>query len=441
MLVTDKNGMIIFYDLADLNVLREIGLRPEELIRKHFTKFYQNLSNENSTIMAVLKSGTPVCDKRQELITKKGNSFVSISSTYPLLENNQVIGAVEFSKHLYKKENIKSLGKIAHHKLYRKNNTIYTIDNLITKSPKMEEVKQRIKNVARTNSTVLIHGKTGTGKELVAQSIHNLSESYRGPFISLNCGAIPPNLMESTLFGTVKGSFTGASDNLGLFEQAEGGTLFLDEINSLDYYLQVKILKAIEEKMIRRIGGDRNIYLNIRVITATNENPEILLAEKRLREDLYYRLAVVQIDLPTLKERIEDIELLTQYYIEFYNNNMNIFIDEVEDQVIECFKRYNWPGNIRELKNAIETIYNNVSTNVITLDDIPKRIKDFNVSPAIEPFEESTQSLKELVESFEKELIIKELDNMYGKMTEASKRLGISKQLLKYKMDKYKLKK
>ncbi|WP_338453383.1 sigma 54-interacting transcriptional regulator [Niallia oryzisoli] len=440
VLVADKDGMIIFYELADLYVLREIGLRPEEIIGKHFLKFYQNLSDENSTIMAALKMGTPVCNKRQELITKKGGSFISISSTYPIIENNQVIGAIEFSKHLYNRENIKSIDKIARHKLYRKNNTIYTIDNLITKSPKMEEVKQKIKNVARTNSTVLIHGKTGTGKELVAQSIHNLSESYQGPFISVNCGAIPPNLMESTLFGTVKGSFTGASDSIGLFEQAEGGTLFLDEINSLDYYLQVKILKAIEEKMIRRIGGNRNIYLNIRVIAATNENPETLVAEKRLREDLYYRLAVVQIDLPTLKERIEDIELLTQYYIEFYNNNMNIFVDEVEDQVIECFKRYNWPGNIRELKHAIETTYNNVSTHVITLHDIPKRIKDFNVSPAIGPLKESSQSLKELVESFEKELIIKELDNMNGKMTEASKRLGISKQLLKYKMDKYKLK-
>ncbi|MEC1524963.1 sigma 54-interacting transcriptional regulator [Neobacillus niacini] len=439
ILVCDEHGVIIFYDVVDLNVLKQIGLRPEDFMGKHITTFYKNLTNENSTIMRVIKKGVAVTNEKQELITNHGNVLLTVNSTYPIIENDRIVGAIEFSKHFYTKENIQSLDKLAHHKVYRRNNTYYTIDDIISINPKMEIIKNRIQKISRTNSTVLIYGKTGTGKEMIAQSIHNLSDRYGGPFLSVNCGAIPPNLLESTLFGTVKGSFTGSTDMPGLFEQAEGGTLFLDEVNSLDIYLQVKLLKAIEEKTIRRIGGNRNIPLNIRVISATNEDPDTLVSEKRLREDLYYRLGVVQIDLPPLIERKEDIESLLTYYIDFYNNNMNIVVEGVEDDVLECFKRYSWPGNIRELKNAVETAFNHTSLQRITMEDIPKRMREFNQSLPVKSNEHGSQSLKEAVEQYEKEMISKELTNMNGKITEAAKRLGISKQLLKYKIDKYQL--
>ncbi|OIK07985.1 hypothetical protein BIV60_26840 [Bacillus sp. MUM 116] len=439
ILVTDENGTVIFYDMADLKVLNDIGLRPEEFIGTTVMNPYRNLTFENSTIIKVLRSGEAVCNVKQELIMKSGNSFFLVNSTYPIKENGKVIGAIEFSKHFYSKENIQSLDKFAKHKVFRKNNTLYTIDNLITANPKMEEIKNKIVKIAKTNSTVLIYGKTGTGKEVVAQSIHNLSDRFSGPFISLNCGAFPPNLMESTLFGTVKGSFTGAVDMPGVFEQANGGTLFLDEINSLDLHLQVKLLKAIEEKMIRRIGGTKNTSVDIRVISATNEDPDQLVAEKRLRDDLFYRLGVVQIDLPTLAERQEDIERLIEYYIEFYNNNMNIHIDGVAPEVLKCFKRYQWPGNIRELKNAIETAFNNATTNVIKLDDIPKRIRENHETHLPLGIENHAECLKEAVEHFEKEMIQRKLTNMNGKLTDTAKSLGVSKQLLKYKMEKYKL--
>jgi arginine utilization regulatory protein len=436
ILIVDKSGNVIFYDFADLKVLRELGLRPENFMGKHVTSSYKNLNDENSTIMKVLRTGEPICHVKQELIINNGNLFRTINSTYPIKEDNEIIGAIEFSKHLYSKENIQSLAKFAGHKIYRKNNTIFTIDNLISVNPKMEEINNKITKIAKTNSTVLIYGKTGTGKEVVAQSIHNLSERYGAPFVSLNCGAIPPNLLESTLFGTVKGSYTGAVDRPGLFEQAEGGTLFLDEINSLDYYLQVKLLKAIEEKVTRRIGGNQNINVDIRVISATNEDPETLVAEKKLREDLFYRLGVVQIDLPTLAERKGDIEELLEYYLNFYNNNMNMYIEAVEPDVVECFKRYPWPGNIRELKNAIETAYNNTTTNVITLQDIPRRIREYNDSSPHEEENYEGVSLKESVEKFEKQMIARELKRN-GKLTETARKLGISKQLLKYKLEKY----
>ncbi len=439
ILIVDKSGNVIFYEFADLKVLRDIGLRPENFMGKHVTTSYENLTNENSTIMNVLKNGEPICNVEQELLINNGNLFVTINSTYPIKEDDHVIGAIEFSKHIYSKENIHSLDKYAGHKVYRKNNTIFTIENIISVNPVMKEIKNKITKIAKTNSTVLIYGKTGTGKEVVAQSIHNLSDRYGAPFISLNCGAIPANLLESTLFGTAKGSFTGAVDRPGLFEQAEGGTLFLDEINSLDYYLQVKLLKAIEEKMTRRIGGNQSINVDIRVISATNEDPDTLVAEKKLREDLFYRLGVVQIELPPLEERKEDIEKLLEYYLTFYNSNMNMFIEAVDPEVVECFKRYPWPGNIREFKNAVETAYNHASSYYITLKDIPKRIREYNGSQLNAGRDSESYSLKESVEQYEKEIILKELNNRNGKITETAKRLGISKQLLKYKMDKYRL--
>ncbi|WP_227935180.1 sigma-54 interaction domain-containing protein [Alkalihalobacillus deserti] len=439
ILVTDENGTIIFYDLADLNVLKELDVRPENFLGRKITTFYKNLTNENSTVMRVLKSGIPLCNVKQEMITKRGFVINSISSTYPIKEQDRIIGVIEFAKHYYAKENIHSLDKYASNKIYRRNNTIYTIDDIITSNPIMELVKSKINKVAKTNSTVLIYGRTGTGKEMVAQAIHNSSDRFDKPFISLNCGAIPESLIESTLFGTTKGSFTGSEDVPGLFEQAEGGMLFLDEINSLNINLQVKLLKAIEEKTIRRIGGKKNIGLNIRVIAATNEDPEVLLEENRIREDLFYRLGVVQINLPTLKERKEDIKVLLDHYIEFYNNNMNLYIEDVQKDVLECFKNYSWPGNIRELKNAVETAYNNVSSNVITINDIPDRITSFRQTSKIANAGSEVRSLKESVDAYEKEIIVSELNKANGVIAETARRLGTSKQSLKYKMDKYRL--
>ncbi|MED1949554.1 sigma-54 interaction domain-containing protein [Brevibacillus centrosporus] len=442
LLVVDEKGTIIFYDLADLSTLQELGFRPEEFLGKNITTLYNNLNKQNSTLMQVLQTGESLCNVKQELASKKGNTVWSINSSYPIKENGKIVGAIEFSKHYYSKESMHSLDKYASHKLYRKNNTIYTMDDIITVNPQMEAIKAKIQKIAKTGSTVLIYGKTGTGKEVVAQAIHNLSNRYGKPFISLNCGAIPANLLEGTLFGTTKGSFTDSQDMPGLFELADGGTLFLDEINSLDFNLQVKLLKAIEEKSVRRVGGKKNIHLDIRVISATNEDPERLLADMRLREDLYYRLGVIQIDLPTLAERKEDIALLLSHYVRFYNNNMNMTIEGFEPDAWECFMRYDWPGNIRELKNAVETAYNQAVTDRITIEDIPRRIRRWAESHSLVPVQEMPSpelSLKEAVDEYEKSLIEREWRTSTGKIAETARRLGISKQLLKYKLDKYRL--
>lgn len=439
VLVVDANGITIFYDVADLHILKQIGVKPEEFLRKSVTSFYKNLSINESTLMTVLKTGEPIWNTEQELTSNNGFTYISRSSTFPIGNGSSIVGAIEFSKHYYQKEDMQILDKFASHQIYRKNNTIYTLDNLVSQSNGMEQIKEKIKKVSITDSTVLLNGETGTGKEIVAQSIHNLSNRYTQPFVSINCGEIPSNFMEKLLFGTEKDHVSATPDILGIFEQANGGTIFLDEISALDIKLQAKLLKVIEDKLIRRVGGKQDIHLNIRLIAATNVDPDKLVSEKTLREDLYYRLSVFQIDLSRLAERKEDIPALIHYFIEFYNRHMQMKIEKMEDNVLLTFQQYNWPGNVRELKNAIETAYNNANSKVITLNDIPSKIRNLSSIGDKNSNVENNINLKDKVEEYEKSLIVIELGNTGGKLAETARRLGISKQLLKYKMEKYEL--
>ncbi|MEA4847642.1 MAG: sigma 54-interacting transcriptional regulator [Clostridiaceae bacterium] len=440
LVVVDDKGVIIFFDFADLGVLKAMSMDPDNIIGKKITAVWKDLTDETSTLMRVVKSGIPICNNRQKHQTLDGKFVYAANSTFPLVEDGRIVGAIEFNKFYFTKDNSKFLDDYAPHKIFRKNNTIYTIDDIITENPRMMEIKSRIGRIAGTDSSVLIFGQTGTGKEVIAQSIHNMSARYSKPFISQNCGAIPATLLESILFGTVKGSFTGSEDTKGLFEIANGGTLFLDEINSMDISLQVKLLRAIELKTIRRVGSTRDIHLDIRIISATNENPEIAISQKRLRADLFYRLGAVQINLPSLSERKEDIGIMTDFFIKHFNRNMKNNIKSIHPDVMECFYEYDWPGNLRELRNAIETAFNNAAAEQITIDDIPERISICGIRKAHKADKEKLKSLRELTEEYEKQILVKELRNAGGKHVEAAKRLDISKQLLNFKMNKYKLK-
>ena len=437
ILIVDDTGTIIFCDSADLSGIQAFGLRPENYIGYSMASLLGNIENESSTILTVLKTGVPICNNRQNIVTIAGHHVTSINSTYPIIENGKIVGAVEFSKFIYNKDSIHVLDNYSKHKIYRKNNTVYTLDDMITVNPQMLEIKRKISRIAQTDSSVLIYGKTGTGKEVVAQAIHNRSKRYKDPFISVNCGAVPATLMESILFGTVKGSFTGSNDMQGVFEQACGGTLFLDEINSLDVSLQGKLLKAIEEKSIKRIGGTSTIELDLRIISATNECPEKMISEKRLREDLFYRLGVVEIHLPLLSDRKEDIPHLVDFFINLYNSKMDIQIDHVDPLVLDRFTQYDWPGNIRELRNAIETAYNNVESDQITIEDIPERIVGYRPRKAVDVSSKDTYSLKKSIEEYEKSVIMRELNSNGGRITDTAKKLGLSKQLLEYKINKH----
>lgn len=443
VVIVNKEGLIVYDDQSNWSLY---DLKPEDIIGKNVLSLYTNLTAENSTFLQVLRTGIPVFDANQELITKDNNRIFQVSSTFPIMSYGEIIGAVEFSKFLYKTDAVHSVKTKPIHKSLKKNNTIYTIDDIITEDKIMLKIKDQIAKVSQTDSSVLIYGKTGTGKELVAQAIHNLSDRCHKPFISLNCAAIPSTLLESILFGTVKGSYTDATDRAGLFEYAEGGTLFLDEINSMDIAMQVKILKAIEDRYIRRVGDTRNIIIDIRIISAINENPDKLIECHRIREDLYYRLSTVLLELPSLKERKNDIKALINYYLSYYNDKMKIKIKEIDPQVFEMFYKYDWPGNVRELRNVMESFYNNVSDNgKVTTENISEKIKRVvSKSSTVEKTgldcisdNEAAVSLKDAVEKCEVQLIKKALAENGDVASHAARALKISKQTLQYKIDKY----
>ena len=285
---------------------------------------------------------------------------------------------------------------------------------------------------SRSKSTALIYGETGTGKELVAQALHSNSPRGNKRFLSQNCAAIPENLLESILFGTVKGGFTNAENHMGLFEAASGGTLFLDEVNSMDLAVQAKLLRVLEEQKVTRIGSTEEIPIDVRIIAAMNESPKDCVKNGKLREDLYYRLRVVQLDIPPLRKRKEDILPLTEYYIEFFNRTMHRRIENVSSQVMEAFQQYTWPGNVRELRNMIESGFNLCEGDIINIEDIDTKVLHTMEKPYTEK-NITGSSLKAKAQRFERYLLKEALAHC-GSMTDTAACLGISRQTLSAKM-------
>ncbi len=295
---------------------------------------------------------------------------------------------------------------------------------LIGKSPAMQEVFRRLRLAAQSDVTVLLTGESGTGKELAARAIHALSGRKDKPFFAINCSAIPETLLESELFGHVKGAFTGAiRDKIGVFQATEGGTLFLDEIGDTSPLLQLKLLRVLQENEIRRVGDDRAIHVDVRLITATNRNLQLLMADGTLREDFYYRIHVFEITLPPLRERRADIPLLVNH---FMKNNATIFhreINEVAQDALKRLQEYHWPGNVRELKNAIEHAFVTVADNCITLWDLPPEVQ----RPSLKTSSPSTKPLGSSLDPAEENRIREALQQTQGNKTEAAKLLGMSR--------------
>ncbi|MDF2522693.1 MAG: two-component system response regulator [Clostridiales bacterium] len=309
---------------------------------------------------------------------------------------------------------------------------------IIGNSRGMVEVFEIIQKVADTSATVLITGESGTGKELVAGAIHNFSTRKERPYIKVNCGAIPENLLESELFGYEKGAFTGAQNRkVGRFDRAQGGTLFLDEIGELSLSLQVKILRVLQEREFERVGGTEVIKADVRIIAATNRDLGKMVEEGNFREDLLYRLKVIPIRIPPLRERKEDINSLVDYFIEKYSREMNKGTIRIDEDVLEILKSYDYPGNIRELENIIERLVILSADGQITTTILPKEVIKGAYSNRKEPFilPEEGVSLEEVEESFVRQA----LERSKGNQTQAAKLLGISRHALIYRMDKFKL--
>jgi two-component system response regulator AtoC len=314
----------------------------------------------------------------------------------------------------------------------------YSFENIVSKNEKMQNIFNVIKKVAQYKSTVLITGESGTGKELVARALHYNSDRSPNPFIPVNCGAIPENLLESELFGHAKGAFTDAiRTKKGLFEEADGGTLFLDEIGELPGQLQVKLLRVLQEGEIRRIGESKSIQIDVRIVAATVKDLAREVNDGRFREDLFYRLNVLPIHIPPLRERKEDIPLLIRHFIQKYNQAMNRMVAEIDHKALEVLMNYKWYGNVRELENTIERAIVLSDKNIIEIENLPIEIQQFKEEFQLEPMPGEEYSIKKASKVLEINLIKKALKKMKGNHTHAAKLLEISHRALLYKIKEY----
>jgi two-component system response regulator AtoC len=322
--------------------------------------------------------------------------------------------------------------------LKRQLNQEYSFSNIIGITPPIKVVLDRIRKVADTNSTVLITGESGTGKELIAKAIHYNSPRRDRPMITINCGSIPAELLESELFGHAKGSFTGATGvKKGLFEEASGSTLFLDEIGELPLPLQVKLLRAIQEGEIRRIGDNRPLQVDLRIIATTNRDLEKAVEHREFREDLYYRLNVVSIHLPPLRHRREDIPLLAKHFLVKYTEKHNRSIRMLAPATIDALMNYDWPGNVRELQNALEQAVVMRDSEVIQPNDLPEKIHFAEAKVRViipENRFDFKGILNEVLEQTESQLINRALELTDGNRTKAAELLGITRRGLLYKL-------
>src|SRR5881394_2133491 len=319
--------------------------------------------------------------------------------------------------------------------------TLDKIDvEIISASPKMEAVKKMILKVARSSSTVLIRGESGTGKELIARAIHNQSPRSSDMFQAVNCAAINENLLESELFGHEKGSFTGAhAEKKGLFEIADRGTLFLDEIAELDVAMQAKLLRALQERKIRRVGGTHEISVDVRVIAATNRDLRAMVSDGRFRDDLYYRINVLSVDVPPLRERREDIPVLIDYFVKKHTRNTSRLVRGLTAETRKLMLDYSWPGNVRQLESAIERAILLCEGDEITIDDLPLEVRQESRPAAEGAFKLPPEGIS--FEDVERDLIMQAMEQTDYNITKSAKLLGLTFRTLQYRLEKFGIKK
>lgn len=320
--------------------------------------------------------------------------------------------------------------------LHKKLEETITVSTIIGDHPKIKEIFRIITKIAPTTSTVLIYGESGTGKELVARAVHDQSPRKDKPFFAINCAAIPDTLMESELFGHEKGAFTGAnSREIGLFEAADGGTVFLDEIGEMNVAMQAKLLRTIQEKEIRRVGGKVNIPVDVRIISATNRDLEAEIKKGTFREDLYYRLNVMRINLPPLRERGNDIATLADFFVKKYSSASGLQVKGIAKPALKLLMDYTWPGNVRQLESVIERGILMAENDYIQPEDLPAEIHEEATLSGRLPFEFPPEGIS--IEELERELIIKAMDRTGWVIAKAAPLLGMSYKTLQYRLEKF----
>ena len=396
------------------------NMTKRELIGRHISKLMPG-----SPAIKVLETGRGYTEN-EEIFKVDGGQHHFIVTVKPYSSGDEIEGIVVSFR------DIEEAQKLVYN--FNTRTIKNTVDDIIGTSEKIMVAKKQALITARGNSTVLITGESGTGKEMFAKAIHYASARGDNPFITVNCGAIPENLLESELFGYEKGAFTGANEKgkVGKFELADGGTIFLDEIGDMPLHLQVKILHVLQNMRFEKVGGSRSKIVDVRVIAATNKDLEKMIAEGTFREDLYYRLSVIPLSIPPLRERKADIRMLMYHFLKKYNTFMNRKIEGFSDEVEELYMNYDWPGNVRELENAVEYGTNMAFGKVIDIEDVPVRI--LKKEEEIVKFKNMDKPLAEQVKLYEKEIITKKLKQHNGIKDVVARELGLSRATLYRKL-------
>ena len=465
VLISDHEGRIVYYN----ETMGKIDdLSPEFAIGRKVTEVY-DVTQETSMVLQCLYRAEAIINVPFFYRTRMGKVVNTIHSMYPLFKNRTLIGAIMFVKDYQLLDKTMSDIRPPQKKVQFNNGTQYMFKDVKGNNPEFSRCINTAKMAASSPSPIMLYGETGTGKELFAQSIHNASIRRKAGYIPVNCSAIPENLLEGILFGTTRGSFTGALDKAGLFEMANGGTLFLDEINSMPIGLQGKILRVLQEKKVRRVGSLKEIDIDAKIISSINIQPHQAIENNTLRADLFYRLGVVFIGIPPLVERKDDIGPLAQFFIEKCSDTLGVQQRRISKKVMDIFLAYHWLGNVRELEHIIEGAMNvakdsdviqwrhlhphfkemakDLAAGIKTTSPLTVRSNlDFSGSQPLSGARLDAErvstvpnitSLPDGHLVMERNMIRQALTKHRGNVTHAANQLGISRQLLHYKMKKY----
>lgn len=443
--IYDKNACAVYFNRASRGISRiPSGVNVEG---RHLLDLY-NLDETISTTMTALQTQAPVIDRVDSF---RANDFstapiASANTSYPIFREGELLGAVVFEqtaeiveRNMKKMEATGKALSAFSQRPPKISFSGYTFDNVIGSCPKLREAVELARRVAPQDSPILLVGETGTGKEIFAQSIHRSSRRRSGKFLAINCAAVPETLIESLLFGTKKGSFTGSEDKAGYLEEAAGGTLFLDELNSMSLAMQSKILRVLQEKTFRRVGGSQDLRLDVRVISSCNEDPFKAVAENTFRRDLFYRLSTVMLELPPLREHLEDLEELIRYHLEATAYQFVHAVTRLDPEVLAVLRAYHWPGNVRELFHVLDYAQNVTDSQVMEVRHLPPYLLKHRSEPAapLPAIDFSRETLQGLMDGYEKQVIAQALDHCGYNISRTAQTLGILRQSLQYRIRKY----
>lgn len=441
--VVSKNREIVWFN----RLMQKVdGINRKEVLGKHEEAVFEYINDKVSTVSDTLRTGKRSKEKLLPYTTRTGRKVNATMQAFPLYYDNKLeyiymlISYIDLSKKIINKKFHDSRIRIF-------NDTIFTLDSIVGSSRTIVGTVAKARRIASKGSPVLLFGETGTGKELFAQGIHNESLFKGGRFVAISCATIPENLMETLLFGSVKGAYTGAVDKTGLLEEAKGGTLFLDELDSLPLLLQGKLLRVLQENKASRIGDSKEYHIDCRIISATNQDPLKMVEKGILRKDLYYRLAVIPLEIPSLATRKEDIPELVEHFINIYNEEFELNVKYVDADVMDIFYEYSWPGNVRELEHVIEYMMNfaNDQKSNLTIHELHPNLKKQSQylegaqKPAV--LSNDIGNLHNALKEFEIKYLKRALENSQWNISQASRTLGIHREALYYRIKKYNLKK